>query len=113
MSWVYRRQPQAQYRQKRKLTPTLFVESTPSDDWPTASGDLLLSVMEAASDNEVYHVESVTTGTTTWTHDGTIREIVVLGMSLNSLQTVLTDDVDADDRSVRLPQVPDLVYSNP
>jgi hypothetical protein len=26
MYWVYRRPPQAQYRQKRKLTPTLFVD---------------------------------------------------------------------------------------
>ena len=111
MSHVYRRPPRVQYLQRR---PRIFNQGTPPvGGWTSTSGDLLLSVMEAASENEVYHVESVTTGTTTWSHNGSIREIIVLGMHLNFLQTVLPDNVDGDDKTVRLPQVSDPVYFNP
>lgn len=81
--------------------------------WESVAGDLLFSVMEAASDNELYHVESVTTGTTTWTHDGTVRSIEVLAMSLAFKALMYLDDVGGIDKSQAISQIPDLVYSNP
>ena len=81
--------------------------------WSSTTGDLLISVMEAASENELYHVESVTTGTTTWSHDGTNREVEVLLMSLGFKQEVFLDDVDGDDKSAPVLQVIDRTYSNP
>lgn len=130
MSHVYRRPPLAQYLQRRprvfavpagpqivsvgEVTETEVAQTVIplTGGWASASGDLLLSVMEAASENEVYHVESVTTGETTWTHDGSVRQIITLGMHLNFLQTILPDNVGATDKSVRLPQVDDPVYFN-
>lgn len=79
--------------------------------WSTASGDLLFYVMEAASDNELYHVESVTTGTTTYTHGGVVKNIEVLVSALSYKQVILVDDIGATDESVPILQVPDLVYS--
>jgi hypothetical protein len=80
--------------------------------WSATTGDLILSIMEPASEHSLYHDESVTTGQTTWTHDGTVREIIILGMSLNFLQAIVLDDVGTDDKTVPLQQIPDTTYSN-
>ncbi len=79
--------------------------------WSSTTGDLLMSVMEAASDSELYHVESVTTGTTSYSHGGTAKTIEVLVASLNYKQVILVDSIDANDKSVPILQIPDLVYS--
>ena len=81
--------------------------------WGSTTGDLLFSLMAAASDNSLYHAESVTTGTTTWTHGGTAREIEVLAMSLNYRALVYVDDVDSNVKSQSIAQQLDGVYLNP
>jgi len=89
------------------------VRYTYNGSWNSTTGDLLFSVMEAASDNELYHVESVTTGTTVWNHDGTSRTIEVLVMATFFLQVVYLDTVSAADKSNSIVQIPDRVFSNP
>jgi len=81
--------------------------------WGSSTGDLLCTFMEAASDNELYHVESVTTGTTTWSHNGSTREIEVLVMATSFIQVVYLDNVAAVDKSNSVVQTPDRVFSNP
>lgn len=81
--------------------------------WGTAGGDILFTVMEAASDNQLYHVESVTSGTTDWVHDGTVREIEVLAMSIAYKAFLLIDNVGGSAKSVPISQVEDRVFSNP
>ena len=81
--------------------------------WGSSTGDLLLTFMEAASDNELYHVESVTSGSTVWNHDGTTREIEVLVMATFFIQVFYLDNVSAADKSNSVVQIPDRVYSNP
>ena len=80
--------------------------------WGTAAGDLLVEIMEAASDNELFHVES-SVGTETWQHGGTVRDIEVLALHQDYLPIVLLDDVGATDKDATLTQSPDRVFSNP
>ena len=89
------------------------VRYTYDGSWNSTTGDLLFSVMEAASDNELYHVESVTSGSTVWNHDGTTREIEVLVMATLFIQVFYLDNVSAADKSNSVVQIPDRVYSNP
>lgn len=89
------------------------VRYTYDGSWNSTTGDLLFSVMEAASEGELYHVESVTSGTTTWSHDGTARTVEVLVMATNFLQVVYLDTVDATDKSNSIVQIPDRVFANP
>jgi hypothetical protein len=91
------------------ITGTALVNN--NGTWSVATGDLLFKAMEAASDNELYHVESVTTGTTSYSHGGTAKTIEVLVASLNYKQVILVDTIDANDKSVPILQIPDLVYS--
>lgn len=81
--------------------------------WSSTTGDLLLSVMEGASENELYHVESVTTGETTWTHDGSIRQVEVLLMALGFKQEVFLDNVAGTDQEAPVLQTKDRTYFNP
>jgi len=81
--------------------------------WGSTTGDLLLSIMEAASDNVLYHVESVTSGTTTYSHGGTSKTIEVLVFSLSKKPVVYLDTISGTDKSQAVSQVDDLVYSNP
>ena len=67
--------------------------------------------MDAASDNSLYHVESVTTSTTAYTHGGVAKEIEVLVASTYFYQVVLIDTIGAEDKSQAVVQIPDLVYS--
>jgi len=89
---------------------TRYVYNT---SWGTAGGDLLFSVMEAASENELYHAETVTTGTTTYNHPGTAKTVEVLAMSLNEKQLVFLDSLSATAKSVPVVQIADPFYSNP
>lgn len=80
--------------------------------WVIASGsDNYFAVMEAASENQLYHVETLTSGTTTYTHGGAAKSIEVLIAALVYQQVVLVDTIGADEKSVPILQVPDLVYS--
>ena len=89
------------------------VRYTYNGTWNSTTGDLLFLVIEAASDNELYHVESVTSGSTVWNHDGTTREIEVLVMATLFIQVFYLDNVGAIDKSNSIVQIPDRVYANP
>jgi hypothetical protein len=80
--------------------------------WGTASGDLWFSIMEAASDNELFHVES-SSGIETYAHGGVVKEVEVLAMHTNFIAIVVIDTLAATDTNVTLTQTPDRVFSNP
>lgn len=100
---------QIEYSTTSVITGTRYVLN---GTWNSTTGDLLFKAMEAASDNELYHVESVTTGTTTYTHGGTAKTIEVLVASIVYKQVILIDTIGGTDKSVPVLQIPDLVYQN-
>ncbi len=90
-----------------------YYEWEDGSGWSTASGDLLFSAMEAASDNSLFHVESVTTGTATYTHGGVSKTIEVIVSSLAYKQLAFQDSIGSTDKTQSVVQTPDLVYANP
>jgi hypothetical protein len=85
---------------------------TYAGSWSSGTGDLWFSIMEAASDNELFHVES-TSGVETYSHGGTVKEIEVLALATNYLPILVIDSLGTVDSSIALSQSPDRVYSNP
>jgi len=81
--------------------------------WASSTGDLLLSVLEAASDNQLHFADAVSTGSTTYPHGGVAKTIEVIVSSLNYLQVVYLADIGGSDASQAVVQIPDLVYYNP
>lgn len=84
-----------------------------SSTWTSQSTDLDFTIWEAPSENELYHVESVTTGTTTWQHNGSARNIEVLVADIVNKQFVLVDSVGGTSKSVPVTQQIDRFYLNP
>lgn len=81
--------------------------------WSSTTGDLLLSVMDSAGDNELQFDNDVTTGTVTYTHGGQAKTIEVIVSNLSFLQLAFLDTIGGSDKSQTVVQTPDLVYLNP
>jgi len=80
--------------------------------WGTASGDLLFTLMEAASDNTLFHVES-SSGSETYSHGGVVKEIEILAVHIDYRPLVIIDALAATDTGATLTQTLDRTYSNP
>jgi len=72
-----------------------------------------VTIIRTSDSAELYHVEAVTTGTTTYQHDGTVEAVTVLLMSVAEKQLVFEDTLGAGTVSFPVSQVTDPFYSNP